>query len=108
MTWTCKQCGAEVDDELAMCWQCGAGQDGSPPPDGWRSELAEQPKPVPRALACLRCSTEMAYLGTKRFYEGSYTADILLGDFFIHREEFEVYLCPGCGKVEFFAPSPAA
>jgi hypothetical protein len=50
----------------------------------------------------------MTYLGKKRFYEGSYSADILLGDFFIHREEFEVHLCQGCGKVEFFASSPAA
>jgi hypothetical protein len=81
MTWTCKNCGAEVDDELGICWQCGTGQDGSPPPEGWQSELTEHPKPAPRDLACLRCNTKMAYVGEKRFYEGSYSADILLGDF---------------------------
>ena len=113
MGWTCKSCGAEVDDELDLCWQCGTGRDGAPPPEGWQSELPRPPKAPPRALDCLRCATAMAYLGSKRFYEGSYAADILLGDFFIHREEFDVYACPACGKAEFFAsvdasaPAPA-
>jgi hypothetical protein len=103
MTWTCGRCGADVDDELPICWQCGAGKDGSPPPEGWRSELDAPSRPAPRELACLRCATGMTFAGNKRFYEGSYSADILLGDFFIHREAFEVYACPQCGKVEFFA-----
>ena len=107
MTWTCKNCGAEVDDELAICWQCGFGQDGSSPPEGWQSELTAHTAPAPRDMACLRCATKMTYIGEKRFHEGSYSADILLGDFFIHREEFEIYLCPGCGKAEFFASPPA-
>ena len=107
MSWSCKRCDAEVDEELDMCWQCGAGQDGTPPPEGWRAELAANTDPADRRLLCLRCQREMAYAGRKRFHDSSYAREALLGEFFVHREELEMHICPGCGKTEFFAPEVA-
>jgi hypothetical protein len=108
LTWSCKKCGAEVDDELDMCWQCGVGRDGSPPPEGWRSELAVNPEPAQCSLHCLRCQRELAYAGRKRFHDSSYAREALLGEFFVNREELDMYICRGCGKAEFYAPEPAA
>lgn len=108
MTWSCKKCGAEVDHELDMCWQCGAGQDGTPPPEGWRSELAAHPEPGQRQLLCLRCQRDLAFAGRKRFHDSSYAREALLGEFFVNREELDMYVCRGCGKAEFYAPEPAA
>ena len=54
-------------------------------------------------LCCLRCGVEMEYIGREKFQLGEeiiyirYTTDpksMLL----------ELYRCPECGKVEFFAP----
>jgi predicted RNA-binding Zn-ribbon protein involved in translation (DUF1610 family) len=28
-----------------------------------------------------------------------------LGELFVHREEFDLYACPSCGKVELFLSS---
>jgi DNA-directed RNA polymerase subunit RPC12/RpoP len=108
MTWICKRCGADVEDDLPFCWQCGTSHEGEPPPAGWQSELAASSKPEPRELMCLRCETRLESLGKKRFHEGSYTRDVLLGDLFVHRAEFDVYVCPRCGKAEFFTTHAAS
>ena len=107
MTWSCGKCHAEVDGELDLCWQCGAGRDGSAPPEGWRSELAAAPEPVERPLRCLRCRADMSFAGRKRFHDSSYAREALMGEFFVNREELDMYVCRGCGKVEFFTPSSA-
>ena len=106
MTWSCKKCGAEVEDELALCWQCGTGRDGMPPPEGWRSELADRLSSPQRQLSCLRCQHALSYAGRKRFHDSSYAREALLGEFFVNREELDMYVCHGCGKTEFFAPEP--
>ena len=49
----------------------------------------------------------MTYGGTKRFHEGSYASELLLGDLFVNREELDLYVCQACGKVEFFASRAA-
>ena len=105
MSWSCKKCGAQVDEELVMCWQRGAGQDCTPPPEGWRAELAANTDPDDRRLLCLRCQREMAYAGRKRFHDSSYAREALLGDFFVNREELEMYICRACGKTEFYSPA---
>jgi hypothetical protein len=58
----------------------------------------------PSNLSCLRCQTPLAFAGTKRFHEGTLFWDTLGGIFelFKNREHFDVYVCPHCGKVEFF------
>ena len=107
MTWSCSKCETSVDEDLEICWQCGTGRDGSPAPNDWRSELEPIKPPQPLILACLRCETEMTYGGTKRFHEGSYASEFLLGDLFVNREELDLYVCQACGKVEFFASRAA-
>jgi hypothetical protein len=54
-------------------------------------------------LACLRCDTELDHLGTKRFHEGTNWGLLgELGELFVRREQFDVYMCPRCGRVELF------
>jgi hypothetical protein len=31
--WTCSQCGQQIEEQLSTCWNCGTGNDGSPPND---------------------------------------------------------------------------
>ena len=47
----------------------------------------------------------MAYAGRKRFHDSSYAREALLGDFFVNREELEMYICRACGKTEFYSPA---
>ena len=52
---------------------------------------------------CLRCETELEFLGTKDFHEGTRWG--FLGDLeelFVNRERLDLYACPSCGHVEFF------
>ena len=54
---------------------------------------------------CLRCGQALAYLGTRKFHEGTRAWPFFLGnvgELFVNREEFEVYACARCGRVEFF------
>ena len=58
----------------------------------------------PEYISCPRCTTLLEYAGTKRFHEGTRAWNFLGGVFelFKHREAFDVYACPRCGRVEFF------
>lgn len=55
-------------------------------------------------VTCPRCRIPQQYAGTKRFHEGTRAWDFLGGMFelFKNREHFDVYVCPRCGRVEFF------
>ncbi len=56
-------------------------------------------------MNCLRSRTELRYVGKKKFHEGSRGWGFWLGDFgelFVNREQFNIYVCPRCGRVEFF------
>lgn len=45
----------------------------------------------------------LEYVGTKRFHEGTRWGILgEVGELFQHREHFDVYTCPRCGRVEFF------
>jgi len=45
----------------------------------------------------------MEYVGTKRFHEGTRWGVLGdLGELFVKRESFDVFVCPRCGRVEFF------
>ena len=55
-------------------------------------------------LKCLRCGTEMTYAGTEEFQLGK--TGWLLGDIpnlLSGAMVLEIYYCPKCHKVEFFA-----
>ena len=50
------------------------------------------------SIDCLRCQVKMAYSGMNTGVLGN------LFELFQNREAFDLYVCPKCGKVEFFVP----
>ena len=54
-------------------------------------------------IQCPRCERALDFVGTKRFHEGA-NWGILgeRGEIFVKRERFDIYVCPRCGRVEFF------
>jgi hypothetical protein len=54
-------------------------------------------------MSCPRCEQALQYVGRKRFHEGA-NWGILgeVGELFVKREHFDVYVCQRCGRVEFF------
>lgn len=54
-------------------------------------------------MHCPRCHTGLDYVGTKRFHEGTRWGVLgELGELFVNRQSFDVYVCPRCGRVELF------
>ena len=53
-------------------------------------------------IVCPRCDVSLSYIGKKQFHEGSFGAAFFLGELFVNRESFDVYVCPRCGRVEMF------
>ena len=60
--------------------------------------MGEEPR-----VTCGRCRVSMNFSGTKRFHEGTNWGWVgEIGEFFVRKERFDVYVCPRCGVVEFF------
>lgn len=54
-------------------------------------------------IVCPRCDVGLDFVGTKRFHEGrNWGALGEIGEFFVKKEAFDVYVCPRCGRVELF------
>ncbi len=54
-------------------------------------------------LQCPHCRVELDYVGTKKFHEGTRWGVLgELGELFVKKEHFDVYVCPRCGRVELF------
>jgi hypothetical protein len=51
-------------------------------------------------LRCPRCECALKFIGAKSFPEGTLSD---LGEVFAGRDAIDLYLCPECGRVEFFA-----
>jgi hypothetical protein len=54
-------------------------------------------------MTCPRCETGLQFVGTKAFHEGrrmGFLGD--LGELFVNKEKFDVYVCNRCGRVELF------
>lgn len=93
--WTCSVCGEQHEAQFEACWRCT-----TPSP---AAESAPPLPPEPATLNCLRCPTAMEFVGTRKFHEGTrWGAFGELGELFVNRERFDVYLCPRCGRVELF------
>jgi len=63
----------------------------------------ERPPKKIDPMVCSRCDAYLDYAGERRFHEGTrfgVFGDI--GELFVNRERFDVYVCPRCGRVEFF------
>jgi uncharacterized C2H2 Zn-finger protein len=57
----------------------------------------------PHPMNCPRCDMRLEFVGTKKFHEGTRWGVLgELGELFTNREQFDVYVCPRCGRVELF------
>lgn len=94
----------------APCWYTAvmSGKHSNPfDPEDFREP---DPEPDPpddpvhrKGPKCVRCGIEKTYCGTKSFHEGSRWGILGdLGELFVNKETFDIYVCRQCGSVEFF------
>jgi hypothetical protein len=58
---------------------------------------------TPDPMQCPRCEAPLDYVGTKAFHEGTRWGVLgELGELFVNKERFDVYVCKRCGRVELF------
>lgn len=117
--WQCIKCREEVEEEFDVCWNCGTSRDGTEDPEFRRADdvaaasrtqaaAEQQPavtgQPEQNPIFCPRCDRKLDFIGTKNFHEGTRYWDFMGGlwELFKNREHFNVYVCPQCGRVEFF------
>lgn len=94
----CPHCNAEIEPGFQVCWNCNYSFT-----EKRVIEFTEHPDK--KSLDCLRCNTRMLYTGNYKFHEGKrYGLFGSVFELFVNRESFDLYLCPRCGKVEFFVP----
>ena len=97
----CPNCNAEVEDSFQLCWNCNYSFTEKQVVD-----IAEPSLQGKRDMRCLRCpDVGMIFSGNYKFHEGTRIG--ALGSFmeaFTNRESFDLYICPKCGKVEFYSP----
>lgn len=63
--------------------------------------MSQQGNPNP--MKCPRCDLQLQYAGMREFHEGpggGFFSDFT--ELFMNKERFDVYVCPRCGRVEFF------
>jgi hypothetical protein len=98
----CPNCVVEVPTEFDVCWKCNYD---------FLAEKVLQPQtesePVGKghalSLKCLRCETDMKFVGKKKFHEGNrYGVWSESWSHRIDRTVLNMYKCSNCGKVEFF------
>ena len=103
--WLCNQCGEQSEDTFDACWKCGTGRAGEPAPALTAGSTPDSGDDAGAAdpLKCPRCTRTLDYVGRKRFHEGTNWGLFgELGELFVKREHFDVYVCPRCGRVEMF------
>ncbi len=101
--WTCAKCGERIEDTFDACWKCGTSRVGVDDP-GVAAAAEPAAEPIERhPIRCPRCEQALTYMGTKKFHEGTRWGALGdIGELFVHKESFDVYCCPRCGRVEFF------
>ena len=95
----CPNCSAEMEDNFDVCWKCNYSISEQKIID------FEEILPASRKIDCIRCKIPMKFTGNYEFHEGNKLG--LFGnlfELFVNSESFDLYLCPKCGKVEFFTP----
>jgi len=118
--WKCVKCREKVDDNFEVCWNCGTSRDGVEDPSFRKADDAavasdavapqapidsQADEPEKNPIYCVRCDRVLDFVGTKKFHEGTQAWSFLFGDLgelFVNREHFDVYMCPRCGRVELF------
>ena len=106
--WHCLKCGEDVEDHFDLCWNCQANRRGlrqfpkseNPEDDRVRAIVNKRHKP----MKCLRCASVLVHAGTKKFHQGpTFGALGEWAELLVAKETLEMYVCPECGHVEFFA-----
>lgn len=103
----CPECHEEVPEQFEICWNCSYSF-VSKKIEGFISEKVEFKSDwtAPKKLNCLRCKTTMKFEDTIKLHEGNnwgFIGDI--GHLFTNKKSFDIYVCPNCDKIEFFAPT---
>jgi predicted amidophosphoribosyltransferase len=95
----CPKCNSEIDSSSNYCPNCQQVLDDF-------KFYGKDPNSLKKKhLNCLRCKAQLNYSGNFKFHEGTKIG--ALGDLFelfSNRESFDLYVCPNCGKVEFYLP----
>ncbi|MDP4207391.1 MAG: hypothetical protein Q8928_01125 [Bacteroidota bacterium] len=95
----CPNCQAEIEEAFEMCWNCCYSFTEE------RVIETGEARPGVRNINCLRCNIPLVFSGNFKFHEGVRTGVLgNLFELFVNRESFDLYICPKCGKVEFFTP----
>ena len=95
----CPNCNTEMEENFDVCWKCNYSISEQ------KIINFEEILPDARKVDCIRCEIPMIFTGNYKFHEGNKLG--LFGNFFelfVNSESFDLYLCPKCGKVEFFTP----
>lgn len=93
----CPNCNAEIEDNFELCWKCNYSLTEN------RIVEIKDLKKGNREINCMRCDIPMIYSGHYKFHEGARPGVFgNLFEIFTNREKFDLYVCPKCGKVEFF------
>lgn len=92
--WTCETCGEQHASQFETCWKC----EGARLPPEEREGQIEIAAPPSEPLKCLRCTSVMKKTGTMQIQDHSSWDISLFRDF----KSFDVFVCPRCGKAEFF------
>jgi Zn finger protein HypA/HybF involved in hydrogenase expression len=95
----CPKCNSEIENNFQLCWNCNYSftEDKIIEIQDFNEKQKE--------INCLRCNIPMIFSGNFKFHEGARTGVLgNLFEIFVNREKFDLYLCPKCGKVEFFTP----
>ena len=54
-------------------------------------------------IVCTRCELPLEFVGTRDFHEGTRWGVLgELGELFVNKERFDLFVCPRCGRVELF------
>jgi hypothetical protein len=54
-------------------------------------------------IVCASCHLGLDYVGTRDFHEGTRWGALGdLGELFVNKQHFDVYVCPRCGRVSLF------
>ena len=54
-------------------------------------------------IVCTRCELSLEFVGTRDFHEGTRWGALgELGELFVNKQSFDVFVCPRCGRVELF------
>jgi len=101
----CPNCNTEIESGFDICWKCQysfVDQKVIEPekPDSTPTHYYSQ-------LQCLRCAIPMLFSGNHEFHEGTrWGAFGNLFELFVNKDSFDLFVCPQCGKVEFFISIP--